>query len=82
MSVTVTAPSSGSPLAAVDSWGASFAAAAAVGPTGTTHRHGDTSGVVRVASITKLCSAWAVLLAVEEGAVELDEPAGPPGSTV
>lgn len=82
MSVSATAPSGASPLAAVDTWGASFAAAAAVDPTGTTHRHGDTSAVVRVASITKLCSAWAVLLCVEEGAIDLDEAAGPPGSTV
>jgi CubicO group peptidase (beta-lactamase class C family) len=82
MSVTATAPPGRSPLSAVDSWGASFAAAAAVDAAGRTHRHGDTSQVVRVASITKLCSSWAVLVAVEEGAVELDEPAGPPGSTV
>ena len=29
-----------------------------------------------------MLSAYGVLLAVEEGAVELDQPAGPPGSTV
>lgn len=46
------------------------------------HRHGDTSRTQRVASIAKLASALAVLMAVEEGTVELDEPAGPPGSTV
>jgi CubicO group peptidase (beta-lactamase class C family) len=34
------------------------------------------------ASVTKLASALAVLVAAEEGIVELDEPAGPPGSTV
>jgi CubicO group peptidase (beta-lactamase class C family) len=32
--------------------------------------------------VTKLVSALAALVAVEQGAVELDEPAGPPGSTV
>ncbi len=32
--------------------------------------------------MTKLLTAWATLVAVEEGTVELDEPAGPPGSTV
>jgi CubicO group peptidase (beta-lactamase class C family) len=32
--------------------------------------------------VTKLASAVAVLVAVEEGVVDLDEPAGPPGSTV
>ncbi len=36
----------------------------------------------RLASVTKLLSTMAVLVAVEEGTVELDEPAGPPGSTV
>lgn len=34
------------------------------------------------ASITKLVTALAVLVAFEEGTVDLDEPAGPPGSTV
>lgn len=82
MSVSATTSTNGSPLAVIDTWGASYAGAAAVDATGATHRHGDTARVVRVASITKLCSAWAVLLAVEEGAVELDDAAGPPGSTV
>lgn len=43
---------------------------------------GDTGRVFALASVTKLLVAQAVLVAVEEGAVELDEPAGPPGSTV
>ncbi len=34
------------------------------------------------ASVTKLCTALAVLVAVEEGTLSLDDPAGPPGSTV
>ena len=34
------------------------------------------------ASVTKLTTALAVLVAVEEGTLDLDEPAGPPGSTV
>ena len=36
----------------------------------------------RWASVTKLATAVAVLVAAEEGIVDLDEPAGPPGSTV
>jgi CubicO group peptidase (beta-lactamase class C family) len=32
--------------------------------------------------VTKLLSALATLVAVEEGTVDLDEPAGPPGSTL
>ena len=35
-----------------------------------------------LASVTKLLTATAVLVAVQEEIVELDEPAGPPGSTV
>jgi CubicO group peptidase (beta-lactamase class C family) len=36
----------------------------------------------RWASVTKPVTALAVLVAAEEGTVDLDEPAGPPGSTV
>src|SRR4029453_148661 len=36
----------------------------------------------RWASVTKPVTALAVLVAAEEGSVDLDEPAGPPGSTV
>lgn len=66
----------------VDSWGAGFAAAAAVDASGVVHRHGDSARAVRVASITKLCTAWAVLVASEEGALTLDDQLGPAGSTV
>jgi CubicO group peptidase (beta-lactamase class C family) len=34
------------------------------------------------ASVTKLTTALAVQVAVEEGTIDLDQPAGPPGSTV
>jgi CubicO group peptidase (beta-lactamase class C family) len=34
------------------------------------------------ASVTKLATALAVLVAVEEGSMALDDPAGPPGATV
>jgi CubicO group peptidase (beta-lactamase class C family) len=43
---------------------------------------GDTARVFPLASVTKLLTAYAVLIAVEEGAVDWDTPAGPPGSTV
>ncbi len=49
------------------------------GPTSTT---GDTGLVHAWASVTKPATALAVLVAVEEGTLTLDEPAGPPGSTV
>ena len=44
--------------------------------------YGDQQRVFPLASVTKLLCAYAVLVATEEGAVELDQPAGPEGSTV
>jgi CubicO group peptidase (beta-lactamase class C family) len=43
---------------------------------------GDKGATFPWASVTKLVTALATLVAAEEGVVELDEPAGPPGSTV
>lgn len=43
---------------------------------------GDANWVTAIASISKLFSTYAVLVAVEEGSVALDDPAGPPGSTL
>jgi CubicO group peptidase (beta-lactamase class C family) len=43
--------------------------------------HGDVEHLFGWASVTKLATAVAMLVAVEEGLVELDEAAGPPGST-
>lgn len=70
------------PLVEIDTWGAAFAAAAVVGPHGRLAVHGPSDTVVPIASVTKLATALAVLLAVEEGAVGLDDPAGQPGCTV
>jgi CubicO group peptidase (beta-lactamase class C family) len=47
-----------------------------------TDAHGDASRRFEWASVTKLLTALAVLVAAEEGTVELDEAAGPTGSTV
>ena len=44
--------------------------------------HGPRGEVVRWASITKPMVALAVLVAAEEGVLDLDQPAGPEGSTV
>lgn len=43
---------------------------------------GDLDRTYELASVTKLLVAYAALVAVEEEAVELDQPAGPEGSTV
>jgi CubicO group peptidase (beta-lactamase class C family) len=44
--------------------------------------HGPRERVLRWASVTKLATALAALIAAEEGVIDLDEPAGPEGSTV
>ncbi|EUA26987.1 hypothetical protein I548_5093 [Mycobacterium intracellulare] len=44
--------------------------------------HGDPGRVFELASVTKPLAARAVHVAIEEGAVDLDTAAGPPGSTV
>jgi CubicO group peptidase (beta-lactamase class C family) len=43
---------------------------------------GDPTWRAPTASVSKLLVGLAALVAVEEGAIELDEPAGPPGATV
>jgi CubicO group peptidase (beta-lactamase class C family) len=63
-------------------WPVGHAAAAVVGPGGVRATAGETGRVFRLASVTKPLAAYAVLVAVEEGAVEWDTPAGPEGSTV
>lgn len=69
-------------LATIDTWGADHAAAAVVGPDGIIASHGDLDRPFRWASVTKLVTAVAVLSAVDDGLLDLDEAAGPPGSTV
>ena len=67
----------------LDGWDAPDARAAVVGAGGhVLAARGDTTLAGDWASVTKICTALAVLVAVEEEAVDLDEPAGPPGSTV
>lgn len=71
-------------LSAVDSWPAS-AAAAVVTPAGVVAAHGPTSTVFPLASVTKPLTALATLVAVEEGAVDLSDPADEalvPGATI
>lgn len=70
------------PLATIDEWGADAAAAAVVGPDGIIASHGDPGHTFRWASVTKLVTALAVLDAVGDGVIDLDEAAGPPGATV
>ena len=70
-------------LRQVDSWDAPNASVAVLGPDGVElDSRGDRAHVYRLASITKLMTALACLVAAEEGVIDLDEPAGPPGSTI
>jgi CubicO group peptidase (beta-lactamase class C family) len=66
----------------IEAWGAPFAAAGVTGADRLIATHGDTTRHVRLASVSKPVTALAVLVAAEEGVVDLDEPAGPPGATV
>ncbi len=66
----------------LDDWPVAAAAAAVVGPSGVLASHGDTGKQFALASVTKLLVARAAQIAIEEGAVDLDTAAGPPGSTV
>src|SRR3954465_7325256 len=68
-------------LRQIDAWECGHAAAAVV-TRDAVATHGDTGIALRWASVTKLLSAYAGLLAAEEGIVDLDEAAGPPGATV
>ncbi|MEV5526962.1 serine hydrolase domain-containing protein [Streptomyces prunicolor] len=70
-------------LALIENWPVPTAAAAVVRADGTLlGTHGPTDHRFPLASVTKPLAAYAALVAYEEGAIELDEPAGPPGSTV
>src|SRR4051812_137827 len=69
-------------LAQVDSWPPEAVAVGLLRDGEVIAAHGPLDRVFRWASVTKLVTAIAVLVAAEEGVVDLDEPAGPPGSTV
>lgn len=69
-------------LERIRAWPVGTAAAAAVAGDGILARFGPADREFRWASVTKLFTATAVLVAAEEGVLDLDEAAGPPGSTV
>jgi CubicO group peptidase (beta-lactamase class C family) len=66
-------------LRQVDDWPCAHVAIAVVGRADATH--GDGERRFPWASVTKLASSVAFLVAAEEGLVDLDEPAGPPAAT-
>jgi hypothetical protein len=63
-------------------WPVPHVAAAVVLPDDSVSTIGDVDLPFRLASITKVLSSWAMLIAVEEGIVSLDQPAGQPGCTL
>ena len=69
-------------LRQIEGWPASFAAAGLVRDGDVVATSGARDEVVRWASVTKLVTTLAALVAAEEGVIDLDEPAGPEGSTV
>jgi CubicO group peptidase (beta-lactamase class C family) len=69
-------------LSQIDAWGAAHAAAAVLRNGDVIGTHGPRDVELRWASVTKIVTALAALVALEEGIVDLDEPAGPEGSTV
>ena len=68
-------------LEQIDGWPAEISAAGVVSGERRWVR-GPTGREFGWASVTKLFTATATLIAAEEGIVDLDEPAGPEGSTV
>jgi CubicO group peptidase (beta-lactamase class C family) len=72
----------GSPLDLLADWPVANAAAAVVGPEGVRQTYGDLDRPFWLASVTKPLFATAVLVAIEEESLTLDQPAGPEGSTV
>ncbi|MEO6987203.1 MAG: serine hydrolase domain-containing protein [Aquihabitans sp.] len=70
------------PLSTIDQWDVPHASAAIVDRNGSMVTNGDISRIFALASVTKMLFAYSSLVAVEEGTLALDDPAGPPGCTV
>jgi CubicO group peptidase (beta-lactamase class C family) len=68
-------------LRGVERWPAANVSVGVVSAGGPVAVHGRSEREYRWASVTKPVTALACLVAAEEGAIDLDEPAGPPGST-
>jgi CubicO group peptidase (beta-lactamase class C family) len=69
-------------LELIDGWDSPGAAAGVVSADGLVATHGAVEVVQPWASVTKLLTGLTFLVALEEGTVDLDEPAGPSGATL
>jgi len=64
-------------LEQVDDWEPDTVAVGVTDPGHTLGTHGPAHEVLAIASLTKPLSAYATLVAIQDGALHLDEPAGP-----
>lgn len=69
-------------LAAAASWDVPAAGVAVTDVHGVLAAHGAVDAPSRVASVSKLLTAYAVAVALSEGAVDVADAAGPPGATL
>jgi CubicO group peptidase (beta-lactamase class C family) len=69
-------------LRQIESWPCDHAAVGVATAGEVVAEHGDAEHRFGWGSVTKLLVAYSTLVAAEEGAIDLDEPAGPDGSTV
>jgi CubicO group peptidase (beta-lactamase class C family) len=69
-------------MAGIDSWPVPSPRVVLLGDGDMTVGHGPSDLVGPVASVSKVLTSYAVLIAVSEGALDLDSPAGPAGSTL
>lgn len=66
----------------MDGWPVDRAAAGFTDATARRIVMGNPEWRIRIASVSKLLVGYVALIALEEGSIGLDEPAGPPGATV
>ncbi|MDQ5820452.1 MAG: beta-lactamase family protein [Actinomycetota bacterium] len=69
-------------LGQVDGWPAEHVSVSVLDRSGPIATRGPADHVFRFASVTKLYTALAALVALEEGIVDLEDAVGPPGSTL
>jgi CubicO group peptidase (beta-lactamase class C family) len=69
-------------LTAVERWEVPAAGVVVTDAHGVLAARGAVDVPSRVASVSKLLTAYAIAVGLSEGAVDLDDPAGPPGATL
>ncbi len=72
----------GAILQQIDSWPVHHSGVGVIAGDGSGSTHGDAQRLYRLASVSKPIAAWACLVAVEEGSINLDDAIGTNGATV